>query len=82
MIPWLITKLILKLTNPILHRTEISSLIEDDIENKHDTDHGVEGGQSSDGGEISPVVNNHEGEEDKDSGYEIHEHLQHQDDDV
>ena len=27
-------------------------------------------------------MNNHEGEEDKDSGYEIHEHLQHQNDDV
>ena len=27
-------------------------------------------------------MNNHEGEEDKDSGYEIHEHLQHQDHNV
>ena len=27
-------------------------------------------------------MNNHEGEEDENSGYEIHEHLQHQDDDV
>ena len=28
------------------------------------------------------MVNNHEGKEDKDLGYEIHEHLQHQDRDV
>ena len=27
-------------------------------------------------------MNNHEGEEDENSGYEIHQHLQQQDDDV
>ena len=31
---------------------------------------------------MSPVVNNHEGEEDENSGDKIHQHLQHQDDDV
>ena len=31
---------------------------------------------------MSFVVNNHEGEKDENSGYEIHQHLQHQDDDV
>ena len=70
------------LTNPILDREDISSFIEDNIEDDHDTDHHVERGQSSHGGEISPVVNNHEGEEDENSGYKIHQNLQHQDDDV
>ena len=72
----------LQLTKPVLDRAEVSSLIEDNIEDDHDTDHRVEGGQSSHGGEFSVMVNNHEGEEDEDSGYEIHQHLQHQDDDV
>ena len=31
---------------------------------------------------MSFVVNNHEGEKDENSGYEIHQHLQHQDDDI
>ena len=70
------------LTKPILDRTEVSPLIEDNIEDEHDTDHRVEGGQSSHGRELSFVVNNHEGEEDENSWYKIHEHLQHQDDDV
>ena len=54
-----------KLTNPELDRTKVSSLIEDDIKDEHDTDQCVEGGQSSYGGEISIIVNNHEGEEDE-----------------
>ena len=73
---------ILKLTSPVLDRHEVSSLIEDNIEDEHDTDHRVKGSQTSHGGEISPVVNNHEGEEDENSGYKIHQHLQHQDHDV
>ena len=72
----------LKLTKPVLDRAEVSSLIEDNIEDDHDTDHRVEGGQGSHRGEFSVIVNNHEGEEDEDSGYEIHQHLQHQNDDV
>ena len=72
----------LKLTKPVFHRTGVSPLIEDNIEDEHDTDHRVEGGQSSHGGEISIIVNNHEGEEDENSGYKIHQHLQHQDHDV
>ena len=71
-----------KLTNPVFQRTDIFSLIEDNIEDEHDTDHSVEGGQGSHGREISFVVNNHEGEEDEDSGYKVHQHLQHQDEDV
>ena len=71
-----------KLSKPVLDRAEVSSLIDNNIEDIHDTDHRVEGGQSSHGGEISPVVNNHEGEEDEDSGYKVHQHLQHQDDDA
>ena len=71
-----------KLTNPVFQRTDIFSLIEDNIEDEHDSNHRVEGGQSSHGGEMSFVVNNHEGEKDENSGYEIHQHLQHQDDDV
>ena len=73
---------ILKLTSPVLDRHEVSSLIEDNIEDEHDTDHRIEGGQSSHGREISLVVNNHEGEEDENSEYKIHQHLQHQDHDV
>ena len=63
----MITNSLLKLTEPVLDRTKISPLIEHNIEDDHDTDHRVEGGQSSHGGEISPVVvvNNHEGEEDE-----------------
>ena len=65
-----------KLTNPVLDRTEVSPLIEDNIEDEHDTDHRVEGGQGSHWREISFVVNNHEGEEDENSGDKIHQHLQ------
>ena len=72
---------ILKLTSPVLDRHEVSSLIEDNIEDGHDTDDSIVGGQSSHGGELS-VVNDHEGEEDENSGYEIHQDLQHQEDDV
>ena len=70
------------LTNPIFDREEISSFIEDNIEDDHNSDHRVEGGQSSHRRELSFVVNNHEGEEDEDSGYKVHQHLQHQDEDV
>ena len=56
---------ILKLTSPVLDRHEVSSLIEDNIEDEHDTDHSVEGRKRSHGGEISIIVNNHEGEEDE-----------------
>ena len=72
----------LKLTEPVFDRTDVSPLIEENIEDEHDTDHRVEGGQGSHGGEISFVVNSHEGEEDENSGDKIHEDLQHQDDDV
>ena len=74
--------LILYLTKPILDRREVSSYIEDNVEDEHDTDQSVEGYQSSHRGELSIIMNNHEGKEDEDSGYEIHQHLQHQDDDV
>ena len=35
------------LTKPVLDRTEVSPLIEDNIEDGHDANHGVERGQSS-----------------------------------
>ena len=70
------------LTKPVLGRTEVIPLIEDNIEDGHDADHGVERGQSSHGGELSIVVDNHEDEEDENSGHKIHQHLQHQDQDV
>ena len=70
------------LTKPVLGRTEVSPLIEDNIEDGHDANHGVERGQSSHRGELSIVVDNHEDEEDENSGYKIHHHLQHQDQDV
>ena len=72
----------IKLTKPILDRTDVSPLIEDNIEDGHDANHGVERGQSSHRGESSIVVDNHEDEEDENSGHKIHQHLQHQDDHI
>ena len=69
---------ILTLTKPVLGRTEVSPLIEDDIEYGHDANHGVERGKSSHRGELSIVVDNHEDEEDENSGHKIHQHFQHQ----
>ena len=74
-------------TKPIFGRTEVSPLIEDNIEEGHDANHGIEWGQGSPGGELSIiiigiVVDNHEDEEDENSGHKIHHHLQHQDQDV
>ena len=59
----------LQLTKPTGERIEVSSLIEDHIEDEHDTDHHVEGGQGSHGRELSFIVNDHEGEEDKNPGH-------------
>ena len=70
------------LTKPVLDRTEVSPLIEDNIEDGHDANHGVERDQSSHRGELSIVVDNHEDEEDENSGHKIHQHLQHQDDHI
>ena len=70
------------LTKPVLDRTEVVPLIEDDIEDGHDANHGVERGQSSHRRELPFVVDNHEDEEDENSGHKIHQHLQHQDQDV
>ena len=53
------------LTKPVLWVPHVSSLIEDDIEDEHNSDHSVEGRKRSHGGEISIIVNNHEGEEDE-----------------
>ena len=70
------------LPKPVLDRTEVSPLIEDNIEDGHDANHGVERGQSTHWGESSIVVDNHEDEEDENSGHKIHQHLQHQDQNV
>ena len=70
------------LTKPVLDSTEVSPLIEDNIEDGHDANHGVERDQSSHRGELAIVVDNHEDEEDENSGHKIHQHLQHQDQDV
>ena len=64
------------LTKPVLDRTEIVPLIEDDIEDGHDSNHGVERGQGSHRGESSIVVDNHEDEEDENSRHKVHQHLQ------
>ena len=61
-----------KLTKPVLGRTDISPLIKDNIEDGHDANHGVERGQSSHRGELSIVVDNHEDKKDDDSGHKIH----------
>ena len=47
----------LKLTEPVFDRTDVSPLIEENIEDEHDTDHRVEGGQSSQRGEVTLVLN-------------------------
>ena len=66
------------LTKPVLGRAQVSSLIKDNIEDEHDGEHRVEGDQSSQRGEFSLVVNNHEGEEYENSGHKIHQDLQNQ----
>ena len=71
-----------RLTKPVLERTEVSSLIEDNIEDSHDDNHYVEGAPSSHRREFSFVVDNHEGEEDENSGHKVHQHLQYQNQDV
>ena len=73
---------ILPLTKPVFWGTEVSPLIEDNIEDEHDTNHFVEEDQSSLRGEVAIVVNNHEDEEDENSGHNVHKHLQQQDDNV
>ena len=55
---------IVTLTKPVVERTEVSPLIEDNIEDSHDENHYVEGAPSSHRREFSFVVDNHEGEED------------------
>ena len=71
-----------KLTKPVLGRTKISPLVEDHIEDDHDANHGVERNQSFPRRELSFLMDNHEGEKDDHSGHKIHQHLQHQDQDV
>ena len=44
---------LLILTKPVLDRAKVSPLIEDHIEDEHDTNHGVEGDQSSEGRELT-----------------------------
>ena len=68
--------MIVTLTKPVLERTEVSSLIEENIEDDHDANHSVERGQSSHWGESSIVVDNHEDEEDENSRHKVHQHLQ------
>ena len=68
------------LTKPVLCRTEVSPLIEDNIKDDHDANHGVERCQGSHGGKSAfTVVNNHEDEKDENSGDKIHQHFKHQD---
>ena len=69
-------------TKPVFRRTEVSPLIEYNIEDDHDTNHGVERDQRSHRRELSFVVDNHEDEEDENSVHKIHQHLQHQHQDV
>ena len=73
---------IFTLTKPVFGGRQVSPLIEDHIEDYHDTNHDVEGNQSCHGGEVAVVVNNHEDEEDENSGHNIHKHPQQQDYDV
>ena len=67
------------LTKPILGRKGNSPLIESNIEDDHDANHGVERDQRSHRRELSFVVDNHEDEEDENSGHNVHKHLQQQD---
>ena len=70
------------LTKPVLGRTDISSLVKDYIEDDHDANHGVEGDQSFPRRELSFLMDNHEDEKDDDSGHKIHQHPQHEYQDV
>ena len=74
--------IIKELTQPVLGRFEVIPLIKNHIEDGHYANHCVERDQSTHGAELTFVVNNHEDEEDENSGYKIHQHLQHQDQDV
>ena len=67
-----------QLTEPVLGRKEISPLVEDNIEDDHYANTGVERDQSFPRGKLSFLMDNHEDEKDDDSGHKIHQHLQHQ----
>ena len=67
------------LTKPVFWGTEVSPLIEDNIEDEHDTNHCVERDHSFQRGDLAIGVNNHEDEEDENSGHNVHKHLQQQD---
>ena len=70
------------LTKPVLERTAVSPIIEDNVEEDHDDNHDVERYETSHRRELSIVVDNHEDEEDENSGHKIHHHLQNQDQDA
>ena len=50
----------------------------DHIEDEHDSNHCVEGNQSPHWREMTILVNNHEDEENENSGHDIHEDTQQQ----
>ena len=47
------------LTKPVLDRTEVSPLIEDNIEDDHDANHGVKGNQSSHRRKLFLIIDHH-----------------------
>ena len=61
-----------QLTEPVLGRKDISPLVEDNIEDDHYANTGVERDQSFPRGKLSFLMDNHEDEKDDDSGYKIH----------
>ena len=69
-------------TKPVFKGTDIIPLVEDNVEDDHDADHDIEGYKGCHWWELAFVVDNHEDEEDENSGHKIHQHIQHQDQDV
>ena len=72
----------LKPTQPIFKATDVFPLVEDNIEEDHDTDHDVEGNKSCHGWELAIVLDNHEDEEDNNFRKDIHQYFQYKNDDI
>ena len=69
-------------TQPIFKATEVSPLVEDNIEDDHDTDHDIEWNKSCHGRELAIVVDYHEDEEDYNFGKDVHQYFHDKNDNI
>ena len=69
-------------TQPVFQGTDIISLVEDNIEDDHDDDHGIEGNKSCHRWELAIVVDNHEDEEDYNFRENVHQYFQYKNDNI